>query len=399
MDLIMKSHKEMYQSLLSRYDEQQARCKRKNFSKRGWLTGISIAASMLVCSTLTVGAINNWDYAAVFRKYFSEKSDKEISYDFSDMGIDINETYKQNGYELRLGSVIADANSLYISYHFRLDEEYESQLPQTGEQIYGRLLPEIHLKDADGAYINEGITVSKITKQNEDGSFDCAARHSLADCYDYSDKTLVIDIDVPAYAGTFSYMENPNISMEGVHTPMPTSSERHMYSLNGITNVKGAAVNDGIQLTDGSDSAFFDSVTVSPLGITFLRYDIQITPAKSTDPDVKIGRGTYGYEFTAPIGSNDSDHPKSDTDDEFWSPIPAEYLNTHLRSVTLIYRDGTEVSTELENGIAIGKTKMSDSGEYDLMDIYAAVDFTVPMPLEGLSAVRINDSEISIEVK
>ena len=112
MDLIMKSHKEMYQSLLSRYDEQQARCKRKNFSKRGLLTGISIAASMLVCSTLTVGAITNWDYAAVFRKFFSEKSDKEISYDFSDMGIDINETYKQNGYELRLGSEIADANSL-----------------------------------------------------------------------------------------------------------------------------------------------------------------------------------------------------------------------------------------------------------------------------------------------
>lgn len=390
-ELIIKA-----KQIQARYDEQQNQSSRSIHMKRGWLTGIIAASVLLVCSTFTVGAINNWNYTAVFHKYFSEKSGKKITYDFSDMGMDINESYKQNGYELKLGSVIADANSLYISYNFRLDEEYAMKLPQMNGQIYGRLLPSMHLKDADGSYIKDGITVSRISKQNEDGSFDCVARHSIDNCSDYSDKTLVVDIGVPAYAGTLSYMQNTDTSEEGIHTPLPTSSERHMYSLNGITNIKGITNDNGIRLIDGSYSAYFDSVTVSPLGITFRCADIPVTPPESTEPNVKIGQGSYGYEFT-PSLCEEEEGAELGAQITHYYPVPAEYRNTHLRSVTLVYRDGTELEAELENGIAIGRTKMSESGEYDLMDIYAAVDFTTPLSLDNLTAVRINGREMPMQ--
>lgn len=75
-----------------------------------------IAAVMLTAfsAVLVVGAYSGWDYASLFRNYYG--LDTENGYDFSNVGVDLNETLVCDGMTVQLGSMLADENTVRFMY-------------------------------------------------------------------------------------------------------------------------------------------------------------------------------------------------------------------------------------------------------------------------------------------
>ena len=359
---------------------------RRHATVRKMFAGLAAAAAVLVCGTVTVGAVNNWDYIGLFNRYFRTQNADHKDFDFSGMGLDINETFQCDGYSIDIQSVVAEANALHLIYSFRLDPEYEAQLPQNGEPIYGNVLPSVRLLDAEGNYVDIGSASSRDAEQNPDGSFDCMTTLGLNYCDDLTDKTLQLDISSEARAGAKSYL-NLESETGGVTTPFQKMRNLHTYSLAGIRYLQGVNVSD-ITLTDGEYTAAYDSMTLSPLRISFTRSDVEIVPVESDEPGVTVGSGCYGWCCSPDEAADgDSEH----------APIPPAYADTALRSVTLIYRDGTEQDVSWDFAEGTGRTKMNpETFHYDLMDIDFSADFNEPVSIENLTAIRINGIEFTL---
>ena len=151
---------------------------------------------------------------------------------------------------------------------------------------------------------------------------------------------------------------------------------------------------EGVTLTDGEQSAAYDSVTVSPLRITFRRYDVPVTPRK--EPGVTVNGGAYDYGFLYDETYSEI-AAAADESDALSSPVPHEYTRPCLRSLSLIFSDGTEQEVDLDFGLGSGRTKLSESGQYDFMDIESFATFHRPVSLQGLTAIRINGAEVSLK--
>lgn len=359
---------------------------------------IAAAAAVMICGTVTAGALCNWQYSELLNRYFRTQnvSDTYEDFDFEHMGLDINETIQKDGYTVTLQSVVADANSICVMYNYRLSPEYEAQLPQTGETIYAAYAPSITVKNADGDHFDSGNGFYKNVERNADGSFDGMLSFSMDNCQDYSDKILECDFANSVRAGTKEYMENVDSEVGGIRTPFATLRDTHEYSLAGITLAPGITRDGGVTLTDGEKSTEYDSVTISPLRITFRDYDIPITPAVSDEPGVTIGAGNYGYGFLYDETYSES---AAEPDESMvpHSPVPYEYEYTFLRSLSLIYSDGREQEVELDVGLGSGSTKLSGSGQYDLMDVESFASFHRPVSLQGLTAIRVNGVEVPMK--
>ena len=87
----------------------------------------------------------------------------------------------------------------------------------------------------------------------------------------------------------------------------------------------------------------------------------------------------------------------ADESDALSSPVPYEYNHTCLRSLSLIFSDGTEQEVNLDFGLGSGSTKLSESGQYDCMDIESFATFHRPVSLQNLTAIRINGAEVSLK--
>ena len=361
--------------------------------KSGWMAGMAAAAAIMICGTVTAGALCNWQYSELLNRYFRRQNVSEAyeDFDFEHMGLDINDTIETDDCTVTMQSVIADANTLCLMYNFRLSPEYEAQLPQTGETIYGSFAPSVRVKNADGTIFDNG-TSCKDAERNADGSFDMMCAVSMENCQDYSDKILECSFVSGARAGTKAYLNFQN-DTDGICTPTSERIDWHEYSLNGITLVPGITF-EGVTLTDGEQSAEYDSVTVSPLRITFRRYDVPVTPA--TMPDVTVNGGTYGYGFLYDETYSEN-AAAADESDALSSPVPYEYNRTCLRSLSLIFSDGTEQEVDLDFGLGSGRTKLSESGQYDCMDIESFATFHRPVSLQNLTAIRINGAEVSLK--
>lgn len=361
--------------------------------KSGWMAGMAAAAAIMICGTVTAGALCNWQYSELLNRYFRRQNVSEAyeDFDFEHMGLDINDTIETDDCTVTMQSVIADANTLCLMYNFQLSPEYEAQLPQTGETIYGSFMPSVRVTNADGIAFGSEATC-KDAERNADGSFDMMCSVSMENCQDYSDKILECSFVDGARAGTKAYMDLQN-DTDGIYTPVSERIDWHEYSLNGITLVPGITF-EGVTLTDGEQSAEYDSVTVSPLRITFRRYDVPVTPA--TMPGVTVNGGTYCYGFLYDETYSEI-AAAADESDALSSPVPHEYTRTCLRSLSLIFSDGTEQEVDLDFGLGRGRTKLSESGQYDFMDIESFATFHRPVSLQNLTAIRINGAEVSLK--
>ena len=63
--------------------------------KFGWMAGMAAAAAIMICGTVTAGALCNWQYSELLNRYFRRQNVSEAyeDFDFEHMGLDINDQY------------------------------------------------------------------------------------------------------------------------------------------------------------------------------------------------------------------------------------------------------------------------------------------------------------------
>lgn len=111
--------------------------KRFHFGKAGIAAAAVVTA--LSAATITVGAVNNWDFNAAFRSIFSGAEDSGNSedlgsaeaFDFERYGKNLDLWYNCDNFRLNIKGICADQTSAYVLYDVVFDEGFNYE-PQDG---------------------------------------------------------------------------------------------------------------------------------------------------------------------------------------------------------------------------------------------------------------------------
>lgn len=294
------------------------------------------AAAVLVFGTVTVGAVNNWDYKGIFTKYFSSKSEEEIEYDFTGMGIDLGDVIQGDGYTITYDALLADTDSVYLAYHYNLSNDLEQQTAY----------PELF---AD----TENLMADLITADSEPFEFTGVIGGENAERGTDG-----------AYHGIFRICLKPDTTLQDKQIKVTFKGTERTYPLTDITVRKGVHVPYGGTLPNDTNENVFDTMKLTPFTMEF-----ETVRSGSLAKPLYWGRA-YGDDV--------------------------EPLN-----FTAVYADGTEQPIKLAKGwlysAAAGaslEAGTTDSYTYSLQKSYY---FASPVEMEGLTAVRINGTEIPIQ--
>lgn len=308
---------------------------------------------MILCGTVTAGAVSNWDYAALFRKYFSDKTGTEISYDFSGMGLDIGQQYDGEGYTLTVQGVIADQNAVYTLYEIALDESVQAQLADSEKvSIHGGLGG--GLSDTGGTGHHEPLN------EDENGVW-----HGV----------YTAEIDYGTDLTTKSLEYYPGLVIIGRDNAdsiiLPQIGDGHALgevSLADITVQKGIRRDCSVILPDDINQVEYSSLYLTPMQLKLTRTD-QLSYYQLNQSDSKV---------LPVIRTQDSR-----TVDEIVSD-----------SCFLIYADGSEqpVQGSLHNS---SSAERNESGTYDTADDLVLI-FRAPIDLAEVTAVRIGETVIPV---
>ena len=325
--------------------------------RHGFRIGIAAAAAVLLCGTITVGAVSEWDFAALFRNYFSEKSGSEISYDFSGMGLNIGESYQGEGYTLTVQGVIADTNAVYTLYDIALDESIQKQIRDYKEVVvFGGLSAGVIKEDTTGTFSPVGTSDELV--QDGNGIWH-GVRTSLMDPgTDISDKTL-------EYTSTQVSVINRNADgTEADYMMLPEIGEGYpigTVSLADITVQKGIERECSVFLPEDRNKIEFTELCLTPMQLS-LR---------------KTGRAYDTCSAKNPLILG--------TDDRI-EETEAVYA--------VIYADGTELPLQ-GNRNNSSVCSLNDGG-YDTVTRSSLI-FNVPIDLTDITAVRIGETVIPLE--
>ncbi len=351
----------------AQYDAQSRNEIRHRSAKRSWMTGLAAAAAVLVFGTVTVGAVNNWDYSAAFSKYFSEKSGTQTAFDFSGMGLDIGETIEGEGFMLTVQAVMADASNLYIAYDVELSDEINAEIAYADDAEMQVNLNGALLSPDEEYPLNQG-GASPIAVRDEDGVWHSMDVIAMEFGMDLEGKQLQLfwndwnlDEEMPAPARIFYGFDEDGANGSCINLTVPEKLDL-CYDLTGITVQQGMVREFGQTLPNDANGNVFDSVTVTPFMLKF----------ESTGH-------SYGNMAEPQFGMVWGDDRES-----------VEF--------TAVYADGTEI--ELKpigpggGGISSQSLRNPDGG-YDWKldkEYYIATPFT----LEGLTEIRFNGRVITI---
>ena len=108
------------EEILNKAERMQPKKRRPVMRRIG--IGLAAASLALAGTTVAFGAANNWDYQQVFTKYFSEKNDEPVSYDFSKIGMNINESREFPEGTLTVESALVTPYAMYLSWRFLPNE-------------------------------------------------------------------------------------------------------------------------------------------------------------------------------------------------------------------------------------------------------------------------------------
>ncbi len=120
MDAVTRSKEEIEmkaQDILNMEQERSAPRKRPAVSRKAIAFGA--AAVILAGGTLTVGAVNNWDYAALYRNLMD--GDRTT---FETIGKTVDDHFEGDGWTIDITNMYADSNSFYMLYDLTLDESH-----------------------------------------------------------------------------------------------------------------------------------------------------------------------------------------------------------------------------------------------------------------------------------
>ena len=325
-------------------------------TNRGFRLGLAAAAAVILCGTVTAGAVSDWDYAALFRKYFSDKTGTEISYDFSGMGLGIGKSYQGEGYTLTVEGVIADTNAVYLLYNIALDESVQAQL--AGSEIIG-------FQGGLGGGLSDtgGTGYHEPLNEDENGVW-----HGV----------YTAEIDYGTDLTTKSLEYYPGLVIIGRDNAdsiiLPQIGDGHdlgTVSLADITVQKGIERDCNVTLPADRNQVEYTSLTLTPMQLR-LRHTDQ--------------RTAYQLQY-----------PDSDRSNLSWF-VTTEDLRTvdEVASdcCTLIFADGSEqpVQGSLHNS---SSAERNESGTYDTADDLVLI-FRAPIDLAEVTAVRIGETVIPV---
>ena len=322
-------------------------------TKRGFRIGLAAAAAVILCGTVTAGAVSDWDYAALFRKYFSDRTGTEISYDFSGMGLGIGESYQGEGYTLTVEGVIADTNAVYLLYNIALDESVQAQLAGSEKiSIHGGL--------GGGLSDTGGTGHHELLNEDENGVW-----HGV----------FTAEIDYGTDLTTKSLDYYPGLVIIGRDNAdsiiLPQIGDGHKLgsvSLADITVQKGIRRDCSVILPDDINQVEYSSLYLTPMQLKLTRTD-QLSYYQLNQSDKNV--------FPV-IRTQDSR-----TVDEIVSD-----------SCFLIYADGSEQPVQGSLQCSSGSTR-NESGTYDV-ESGAMMIFRAPIDLAEVTAVRIGETVIDV---
>lgn len=345
----------------AQFEAQNKRNIKQHSTRRGMLAGLAAAAAVLVCGAVTVGAVNDWNYAAVFSKYLSDKSGMDVSYDFTGMGLDIGQSFEGEGYTLTVQSVIADAFSLYIFYDITLGEEMQAIIADEPEPIVmGGLFASVTDPGNTSEYSKTGRYDHQRSGRNGSGTIDeeNGVFHGMY-IADLTSGDTFFDKQLNLYSADFSVW-TPNGSTENY--------EDGRYFLSGISK-------DALVTVDLSE------IEVQ-LGLETECSVILPTDARETE---------FSTMYLSPI--------QIMFRREWWyanSDVLLPQFMGDARDITftLVYADGTELT---RNGFENSSGGASlNGGGYDCY-IRTSFTFMNPIAFDGLVAVRVGDTEIPVQ--
>lgn len=317
-------------------------------------TGFAAAAVTLAFCAVTVGAFNDWNYPAVFNRYFSFKSGEPVDFDFSGMGMDIGQTFQGDGFTLTIQSLVADATAVYVTYDIDLSDENDAILaPYDYIVLSGGLMGEIEKPGETGTYSPMIHDMNAVRDENN-------IYHAMLVMHmDYG--TSLADKQVTFHPNDVSAYYNYDEEGRGTMLTLPAAGEPLVYSLSDVQVQEGYTVPYGGILPNDANENLFETMDVTPFMLKFTHYE-----------------NTSAYESA----------PK-------WGITPKMYAVDV--TYTALYADGSEVPIHIvpHEGITGNHSSRLDDGSYACQVEWCRY-FSVPLSMDGLTAIRINDTVIPV---
>ena len=325
--------------------------------RRGLLIGFAAAAAVTVGSVVTVGAMNNWDYQAVFDRYFSEKSGSQVQYDYTGMGLTIGHVISTDDYTLTVQSVMADTDSVYLAYDVELSDAVRAQIePYEDVCLHGGL--GANITDRNGTNLT-AVTQHLGEVQSADGIFHLMLVMDTK--MDQKNETALSDKQIQIVDDRIDIDYNFHEDGTSEQIRLMSTGEAFTYDLSGITVQQGITVPFSGTLPYDGTLHRFDSVTVTPFRLQFTQ---EKSESASPDPDI-----LYGAD------SRESDEASG--------------------SYTAVYADGTEIVLKYRDSLTTGMVRNDASNEHTMTKV---IYFNEPIPLDGLTGIRLSWSDELIAI-
>lgn len=231
------------------------------------LIAAGVAAAVLAGTTLSVGAAVNWDYQSLFNKYFSDRTDTPVGFDFTGMGMDIDHRFDCEGYTVHVKSILADQYALMVLYDVILDEETMATYDEIEYATYA-LDYDFHV---DGEHIGFGGTENMLNP-TEPGVYERSIHIALKDdTIDWHDISVMFYSDsFPIYVRSDEESSPEKILLNGSEETLEVS----------LADISFASTKSAAQphCLPGFGSNQATTISISPISF-FVNFDA------ITDPD------------------------------------------------------------------------------------------------------------------
>lgn len=346
---------------------------RRTAGRRKLFAGLAAAAVVMIGGTITVGALNDWNYSSLMNRYFKEWFRTESDYSFEGQGMDINDTFGTEDYQITVESVVFNSDSYYLFSELRFSDALTEKIRELGDDamVDMTLASEVLAPGRQPSFMCSGCTGTMTPKA--DGVYSLMLECPFTDgrgnpfTDDFADLRLAVKpgvIGIDARTG-----EN---SIESVFREDYTEYRRwadvtREYSLEPVVSAPGIFKESPVtlDLPSAADGAAakqftFDTLTVTPTKL-ILRY--------TSDNDTEAEQAAY-------------------------SEIRADDLTA--------LQEGADVRLRYDSGKKLTFRNMfceytlgeEDDGRVTLFEL--SVPFTEPVDTEGLKEISINGTGIPL---
>lgn len=361
------------QQIQAQYDSGTRSRIRKRGRKRLLSAIAAAAAAVMIGGTVTVGAINDWDYNSLMNNYFNKWFDTKSNYDFEGQGIDIKDTFVTDDYQLTVKSAVFNADLYYVFYDFVFTGELAEQVDALGENASVHIDPyaEVLIPGQKPQY--RRCCCTGTTFRNEEGVYEIMQEYTfpLENSEDFSALQLAV---MPGRIRVHRIVDHetlePIFSNDWeIDKALDTAPESlfRTYSLDPVENAPGICLEMPFTLDipsvvpDAPVKPFtFDSISVTPTRLR-LYYTSENDTEEEREQNNRVGLTSFSTYF---------DHTK----------------------IMLIYDSGKKIM--LRKPLLGGTTESELGDDRKLKSCEITANFTEPISVEGLKEIRFNQNRI-----